>query len=152
MGSGGREPGAKRYQPSLARPEPDFLKANSMENFGLGPKARRPEAIFLSPARPGPDFFQADPSLRTTRHAYFPPSSSPLPISSVCDVACSMHQGPRRWVGTEDGGRRRRRRKRKERGRTRLPSPSLFLPAAKPSRLSKVGVVVAVVGVWGGLV
>ena len=73
MGSGGRKPGAKRNQPSLARPEPDFLKAYSKENFGLVPKASRPEAIFLSPARPGPDFFQADPSLQTRRYAYFPP-------------------------------------------------------------------------------
>ncbi len=48
-----------------ARPEPDFLKAFSIENFGLGLKARQPETIFLSPARPEPDFFQPDPSLVT---------------------------------------------------------------------------------------
>ncbi len=50
-----------------ARPETDFLNAYSIENFELGPKARRPKAIFLSPARPEPDIFQPDPSLMASK-------------------------------------------------------------------------------------
>ena len=41
---------------------------HTSDGFGPGPspKARRPEAIFLGPARPEPDFFQPDPSLEHT--------------------------------------------------------------------------------------
>ena len=66
----GPSPKARRPEAifsSPARPEPDFLKAYSIENFGFGPKARRPETIFSSPARPEPDFFQPDPSLSETK-------------------------------------------------------------------------------------
>ncbi len=54
------------------------------DGFGPGPslKARRPEAIFFSPARPEPDFFQPDPSLTAARKfrgffSRFPPSVLP---------------------------------------------------------------------------
>ncbi len=78
----GPSPKARRPEAifsSPARPEPDFLKAYSIENFGnfgLGPKARRPEAVFLSPARPEPDFFQPDPSLEEGGKVRWSASSS----------------------------------------------------------------------------
>ncbi len=46
---------------------------------GPGPKAPRPEAIFLSPARSEPDFFQPDPSL--AKHA--PPLSPRLNLDQA---------------------------------------------------------------------
>ena len=55
-------------QARARQPEADFLKSYSIDNFWLIPKARQPEAIFLSPARPEPDFFQPDRSLVTNEN------------------------------------------------------------------------------------
>ncbi len=65
MGSGrarARKPEAIFLSPT--RPEPDFLKAYSIVNFGFGPKAWRPEKIFFS-ARPGPS-----PTFSSPTHLY----------------------------------------------------------------------------------